>query len=173
MGIKYAILGLFLLVMAGMANATDNRVGNAIPEDSPLHSLLIKQVLTKYLDNVSPAGGYTQVKFVNTGNLALSAIAFEVVPYAGGEPIMQTVKQPVVFGAKGNFKPGETNKLTSEKPVWPGHWKRVDCVHLVGLVLEYADGQTQKIGKAEIADYLRPQVAAQNCSNPSAPGPHN
>lgn len=173
MRFTYAILGFSLLTIAGVANATDNRVGTGIPEGNFAHPLLIEQVLTKYLDNVSPAGGYAQVKFINTGRHFLSAIAFEVVPYAGGEPILQTVKHPVVFGAKGDFKPGETYTVTSDQPVWRGHWKRVDCVHLVGLVLEYADGQTQKVGKAEIGGYLRPQIAAQNCSNPSAPGPHN
>ena len=168
-----AILGLSLLTIAGMVNATDNHVGTGIPEGNSPHPLLIEQVLTKYLDNISPAGGYTQVKFINTSKHFLSAIAFEVVPYAGGAPILQTVKQPVVFGAKGDFRPGETYTVTSEKPVWPGHWKRVDCVHLVGLVLEYAYGHTQKIDQAQIAEYLRPEIAVQNCSHPSAPGPHN
>jgi hypothetical protein len=138
--------------------------------DNPV---LIYQVKTKYLQNISPQGGYTQVKFTNTGERTLSAIAFEVVPYAGGEPILQTVNHPVVFGAKGDFKPGDTYTVTSEKPVWSKPRTRVDCVHLVGLLLEYADGQTKQIGKAEIAGYLRPQIARQNCSHPSAPGAHN
>lgn len=135
--------------------------------------VLIYQVETKYLQNISPRGGYTQVKFINTSGRAFSAIAFEVVPYAWGSPILEAVKRPVVFGAKGDFKLGETYTVTSEKPVWPATWNRVNCVHIVGLMLEYVDGQTQRIGKAEIADYLRPQIAAQNCSNPSSPGPHN
>ncbi|MGH8293508.1 MAG: hypothetical protein ACRESA_08545 [Gammaproteobacteria bacterium] len=135
--------------------------------------MLIELVLTKYLDNVSPAGGYTQVKFVNTGDRAFTAIVFEVVPYAHGAPILQTVSDPVMFGMRGDFKPGGSYIVTSDKPVWPRPWKRVDCVHLVGLVLEYADGKSQKIGRQEISRYLRPEIAAQNCSHPSAPGPHN
>ncbi|MDE2024839.1 MAG: hypothetical protein KGJ18_11655 [Gammaproteobacteria bacterium] len=173
MRITHLSFGLILFAAAPAAFAAVSTHAQPASAISRAQPVWIEHILTKYLDNLSPAGGYTQVKFTNTGESAFSAIAFEVVPYAGGEPILQTVKQPVVFGAKGDFKPGESYTVTSDKPVWPGPWKRVDCVHLVGLVLEYADGQTQEIGKAEIGGYLRPQIAAQNCSNPSTPGPHN
>lgn len=172
----YYVLSLTVLILC--AGYTATAVAKDMPESQTRQQnvgnpVQIYQLTTKYLENVSPQGGYTQVKFINTGGRTFSAIAFEVVPYANGEPILQTVKHPVVFGARGEFKPGDSYTVTSNKPVWLGHWKRVNCVHLVGLVLEFADGQTQKISKAGIAGYMRPQIAEQNCSNPSAPGPHN
>ncbi|MGH8362822.1 MAG: hypothetical protein ACRESQ_05675 [Gammaproteobacteria bacterium] len=159
-----------MFAVAGIAGAAESYTPPATNSAKPV---LIELVLTRYLDNISPTGGYTQVKFTNTSGRAFKAIAFAAVAYADGKPILQTIKNPVVFGAKGDFRPGETYTVTSEKPVWPGPWKRVNCVHLVGLLLGYADGKSQKIGQQEISRYLRPEIAAQNCSHPSAPGPHN
>jgi len=136
--------------------------------------VLIYQVQTKYLQNISPQGGYTQVKFINTSDRRFVAIAFEVVPYADGEPILQTVSAPVVFGAKGNFNSGGYYSVTSARPVWPADMRyRVNCVHLVGLVLQFADGQIERVDRGQIANYLNSKIVPQNCSNPSTPGPHN
>ncbi|MGH7747565.1 MAG: hypothetical protein ACREQ5_22825 [Candidatus Dormibacteria bacterium] len=136
--------------------------------------VLIYQVQTKYLNNVSPAGAYTQVHFVNTGNRSFNTIAFEVIPYAHGEPIIQTVSNPVVFNAKGDFEPGKDYTVMSTNPVWPADWRHpVNCVHLVGIVFEYEDGQIERVGHAQITNYLSPELAPQNCTNPSTPGPHN
>lgn len=129
--------------------------------------VLIYQIQTKFLDNISPQGAYTRVRFVNTSNRPLVAIAFEAVPYAYGEPILQTVSAPVVFGAKGNFEPGKRYTVLSAKPVWSGPWTRVDCVQLVGVALQYADGQTERIDRGQITNYLTSEIAPQNCSNPN------
>lgn len=169
MRVAYLTFGLVLLTTAVMASS-DRGLAAGETQSYPVQ---IEVVTTKYLDNVSPAGGYTQVTFTNTGRQAFSAIAFEIVPYAEGAPILQAKKDPVVFGFKGNFKAGGTYTLTSNKPVWSAYWKRVDCVHVVGLILEDAEGQTEKIGREQIKNYLRPQIAQQNCSQPSTPGPHN
>lgn len=137
------------------------------------HQVLIYQIQTSFLSNISPEGAYTRVRFVNTGNLPLNAIAFEVVPYNQGEPVLWNVSHPVLFGAKGDFKPGKHYTVISGKPVWSGPWGRVDCVHLVGLVLQYSDGKIERIDRGQITNYLNPEIVPQNCSNPSTPGPHN
>ena len=170
----YNSLIVSLLLTACATSTPTKRLAKQIAQAQAAgHPVLIYQIQTRFLPNFSPEGAYTRVQFVNTGNLPLITIAFEVVPYYQGEPILWNVSHPVLFGAKGNFEPGKRYAVISAKPVWSGPWGRVDCVHMVGLILEYTGGQTQTIGRAEIADYLRPQIRAQNCSNPSSPGPHN
>lgn len=137
------------------------------------HPVLVYQIQTKFLSNFSPEGAYTRVQFVNTGKRPISAIAFLVVPYNQGEPVMWNVSHPAVFGAKGNFETGQRYAVLSAKPVWAGPWRRVDCVHLVGMTLQYPGGQIERVDRDQITSYLNSKIIPQNCSNPSTPGPHN
>lgn len=168
------LIGTLLLTGCASGSPALRQAAQIAQAQAVGHSVLIYRVQTKYLQNVSPDGGYTQIRFVNTGHRLFVAIAFEVVPYAHGEPVLQTASAPVLFGAKDDFEPGGHYTVTSAKPVWPADWRHpVDCVHLVGLLLRYADGQTERIGRTQISGYLDSEIIPQNCSNPSKPGPHN
>jgi len=144
---------------------------------SPHYALQIYHVQTKYLQNITPQGGYMQVSFSNQSERKLVDVSFMIVPYANGEPILRAVSDPVVFDAKGEFEPGKHYTVISSKPVWPANWRHpVNCVHVVGLVLQYADGKSEKIDHSQIANYLSRDIAPQNCSQPnrvqSRPGPY-
>ena len=170
----YNILIVSLLLTACATSTPAQRLAKQMARARAAgHQVLIYQMQTRFLPNISPEGAYTRVRFVNTGDRPLVAIAFEIVPYADGEPILQNVSHPVLFGAKGDFEPGKRYAVNSAKPVWSGPWGRVDCVHLVGLVLQYSDGQIERIDRGQITNYLNSEIVPQNCSNPSTPGPHN
>jgi len=171
-------LNLTLIISALLAACATSTPTQRLDKQTALaqaagQQVLIYQIQTRFLSNISPEGAYTRVRFVNTGNRPLSAIAFKVVPYYQGEPVMWNVSHPVQFGAKGVFEPGKRYAVISVKPVWSGPWGRVDCVHLVGLVLQYSDGQIERVGRGQITNYLNSEIVPQNCSNPSTPGPHN
>jgi len=173
----YNILIVSLLLTACATSTPEQHLAKqTVQAQAADQQVLIYQIQTEFLDNISPEGAYTRVRFVNTGNRPIVAIAFEAVPYADGEPILSTVTDPVVFGAKGNFEPGKRYAVLSAKPIWSGPWTRVDCVHLVGMVLQYADGQSERIDHGQITNYLTSEIAPQNCSHPThprPPGPHN
>jgi len=172
MNIRASYLALILATLplfSGCATYTPAQrlAKQTVQAQAAARQVLIYQIQTKFLATISPEGAYTRVRFVNTGNRPLVAIAFEAVPYAYGEPILRAVSAPVVFGAKGNFEPGKRYAVLSTKPVWSGPWGRVDCVHLVGVVLQYADGQIERIDRSQITNYLTSEIAPQNCSNPN------
>jgi len=171
LALTIATLPLFL----GCATSTPEQrlAEQTVQAQAAAQQVLIYQIQTKFLANISPEGAYTRVRFVNTGNRPLSVITFEVVPYYQGEPIMWNVSHPVLFGAKGDFEPGKRYAVISARPVWSGPWGRVDCVHLVGLVLQSGDGQIERVNRGQITNYLNSEIASQNCSNPSPLGPHN
>ena len=157
-----AVVLMLSACAASPAQRLDEQTAHARAQGRPV---LVYQIQTNFLS--IPGGAYTRMRFANTGNRPIDVIAFEVVPYYQGAPIMWNVSHPIVFGAKGDFEPGKRYAVVSTKPVWSGPWGRVDCVHLIGLVVQYSDGQVEKIGRKQITDYLSPEIVPQNCTQPS------
>ncbi len=165
------------LMLSACASTPVQRLNEQISQArAQSRPVFVYRIQTNFLPNISPEGAYTRVQFVNTGKRPLSAIAFSVVPYYQGEPVMWNVSHPVVFSAKGHFEPGKRYAALSAKPVWTGSagsWGRVDCVYLVGMTLQYPDGQIERINRNQITSYLNSESVPQNCSNQSSPASYN